>query len=283
VCNFVNTCHFGQRALDPDAEIALFDLLSWHASFPFPAPEGNCISRDAFIRAVCLLTLWPSPYMHPRLDVPVAHPEDHNKMYPFAWGPYQGTIIFGRSKDARDFRRRLFRSLAVPIPPGSHLDADETGHVETIPIPRFLFDDEPESDGSTLIIVVNHDEDERSVDVLDMLAELNPDRHNPTVGPPPREAYDMVLPTLPRHERFLHDLCIPYPKLVGLLKFLSLLDSEVDEEDSYGLDDLAPLIAAASTLEAEGQPGMGWKRFDSLFADYTVRIIYVVNYRWEHG
>jgi len=87
-----------------------------------------------------------------------------------------------RGKDATDFNRRLFRSLAVP-------NITSANHETTIPVPRFLMfqqhPDQQESDDPEEEVIVVENESERWIDIQDVLSECPPEVDGVTANPLP--------------------------------------------------------------------------------------------------
>jgi len=259
------------------AQQALFDLLVWHMAFPFPSEGLDAVDEAAFMRGITLLTLEPSPYLHCELDSYDASPSLQN-LHSETWGPHEGDIIEKRRRGPHDYRRRLFRSLAIPIPADTHLDASQTGNVATIPVMCFYYHDDAGRE-----VVVNRDEDERRVDVQDVLTDVPAD-WTPGVLHPSRVVYAKAASLLPGYEHHLHELCVPRGKLAALLGFLdargALLNGNVGDEADADRDIKEARRSALGRLVAdlvaeEDAPAyIGWKRFNELISDeMTVREI----------
>lgn len=238
---------------------ALFDILAWHAAFPFPptyTASWPLIDEDAFFRAICLLTRDPPRRYAPTFSTPV------HGLYSGSWGPHRGWLVAARGKDAQDWRRRLFRSVAEPAE-----SEGAAGKPTTVSAPRFVMyqrrerdaresdDDEPDQQ-----VVVMVDEDERSIDLQDVLSEYPPES-DPLTANPLRESYKLALDALPCQPHDLAELSVPITKLASLLGLLQSLD----EEDS-GPD----LMALANGLGSEPSR-IGWQRFDAVLSSQTVR------------
>jgi hypothetical protein len=235
----------------------LFDICSSHAFFPFPilydASGKPQIDEDGFVRAVCLLTLSPANRYGSKFS-PATH-----RVYSGSWGPHRGSYVAVRGKDASDFRRRLFRSLAVP-------DSTRTNRDTTMSVPRFVWyesekegsdsDDEGESDQQ---MIVAEDENELSIDIVDVLSECPPETDSLTANPF-RESYCVVLSSLPKRTDDLSVLSIPTDKLVALL-------SLVQHVQPASPGDLT------ATIEGLGSDGkVDWDVFDSALSEHSVRI-----------
>ncbi|KAK4113815.1 hypothetical protein N656DRAFT_707096 [Canariomyces notabilis] len=250
---------------------AMFDILTWHAAFPF-APTRNSMDENGFLRAICLLTWNPPPHYAPTFSSRPVH-----GLYTGNWGPHSGWLVATRGKGPQDFRRRLFRSLAEP---GAERHGQEpAGTVSTapitIPVPRFVRYqprelDSGETDENDLleVAVVAH-EDERSVDLLDVLSE-NPAEDIPMTCNPLRECYEPVLATLPRQPHQLTELRIPTAKLVSFLRLLHASERQRRQRD--GGDAAGSHLMALAQGLGDRPPYISWHRFDAVIAPHTERI-----------
>lgn len=241
------TAHFPQITLPsttppPNLTTALgaiFDLISWHASFPFPRTTDTVaiVDEPGLIRALALLSpRYPGSPVPRRLQPPSFDILTGN------WGPHDGSIVTARHPGAEDWRRRTFRSLATPLT--STPSAASAATVYKLPVPRFFMyrpreqaaagvgeaDEQDEDDEGQQVAVV-HDEDERTVDLRDALAATPPEV-DPKTAKPFRESYDGILGRLPMQTPGLADLAVPKKVLWSLL---SLLVPPEDNEPSLGL------------------------------------------------
>ncbi|KAK3319996.1 hypothetical protein B0T19DRAFT_433496 [Cercophora scortea] len=256
---------------------ALLDVLSWHAAFPFPpaSPETPTLDEDGFIRAVVLLSVDPRSVRH-SADPSFGARHSTGSGY---WGPHFGWMIPKRGKDAHDFRRRLFRSLSEPLP--GTVAQGEGIPVTKIPVPRFTFyqprettspgpsEEDREDDGEDVMddlgqqVLVVVEEDERSVDVLDVLAEC-PAEEDRLTADPLRESYDIALEHLPRQPHDISMLGVPVPKLV---QFFTVLDVVGRFPASKTLvDSLAAREAPGSETD---DAFIDWHSFDTLLVDVS--------------
>ncbi|KAH8702956.1 hypothetical protein GQ44DRAFT_732564 [Phaeosphaeriaceae sp. PMI808] len=224
----------------------LFEIFSLHAFYPFPRLYDSVghllIDEDSFVRAVCLVTLSPG------LAAPM------HRFYSGNWGPHEGWYVALRGKDASDFRRRVFRSLAAPSGDGISLST-------TISTPRFMWY-EPKEEGIEndnefgQQFVVAEDESELSIDIVDVLSECPPEADRRTANPF-RESYRIALPSLPKHSDDLSVLYIPTKKLVVLLKLIQGVQRE----------SAADLAATIEELSSDGK--IGWESFDSKMSEHS--------------
>ncbi|KAF3053797.1 hypothetical protein E8E11_008043 [Didymella keratinophila] len=224
----------------------LFDILAFHAFYPFPIPCGSeqqvQIDQDGFVRAICLLMISPAPRYGPN----GSFSEARYGRYSGTWGPYRGWYIVLRGRDAGDFRRRMFRCLATPL----------LTPVESRPVDgaRFSQDEAEEEEGPEIIVV--EDEEEMEVDVVDVLSECPPEVDTLTANPF-RESYRLVLSRLPRHSGDLMELCVKIESLVKLVQ----LCGEVQKEG------MESLVYEIESVSRDGV--IGWPDFEHLLAKYS--------------
>ncbi|KAE8371638.1 hypothetical protein BDV26DRAFT_302581 [Aspergillus bertholletiae] len=208
----------------PNAPALHFKVYSSHAFYPFPASDSG--SEQAGID------------------------EDGN------WGPHGGWYIAIRGKDASDFRRRLFRSLALPASSGT-----STSYDTKITVPRFIWFEskkEETDSGSELDqqVVVTEDESELSIDIVDVLSECPPEADTLTANLF-RESYRIVLPSLPKRTGDLSMLFIPRIELVALLKLVHQVQGEKSVD------------SAAAIRGLGNEEKISWKRFDSVMSEQS--------------
>jgi hypothetical protein len=149
--------------------MVLYDMMRRHASYPFwtELPEQLC--EDSFIRVLALLRSEPYSWIHAYTRVGGS------------WGGHSGTFMSRRNKTEQDHKRRLFRGLAEQIDEGA-------GTPIHIVVPRFKYD-------SRRRVHIVKQEDERSVELSDVLAGTEPDKDGKTASPF-RESYSNILPKL---------------------------------------------------------------------------------------
>ncbi|OTB04208.1 hypothetical protein M426DRAFT_262427 [Hypoxylon sp. CI-4A] len=237
-----------------DASALLLDILISHAFYPFSPPHVDSglpqIDENAFLRAVSLLLLTPARRIKSKFK-PAVH-----RMYGGTWGPHRGWYVSVRGKDASDFRRRLFRSIATPDSSNTN-----TSSITTIPVPRFewlgLREDgsDPEDDPTQQFVVVE-DEAEASIDILDVLSETPPEADTLTMNPF-RESYRMVLPSLPQRTDDLSSLYISTTKLVALLKLIQQIQRENTEN----------LVSRVEEVGGNGK--VGWEGFETVISEHS--------------
>ncbi|KAI5455591.1 hypothetical protein BGZ63DRAFT_429686 [Mariannaea sp. PMI_226] len=216
--------------------------------------EQTGIDENGFVRAVCLLTLSPVQ-RHGTQGLGTVH-----RCFSGNWGPHGGWYIAIHGKDASDFRRWLFRSLALPASSGT-----STSYDTQITVPRFIwFEFEKEETdsgpGPDYQVVVTEDESEISVDIVDVLSECPPESDTLTANPF-CESYRIVLPSLPTRTGDLSMLFISRIELVALLKLVH----QVQGENSV---DLAAAIRGLGNEEK-----ISWKKFGSTMSEQSAYIV----------
>lgn len=206
----------------------LYKVFAHYSQFPFPIFDGWSVSEGACYRGINLLA-----GLYEWASVP-------GTSGPTECGPYQGYALTYRAFMRFDERRRMFRFLATPIPVDLRDRAAEPGdrQVLRLPVPQFTYDvSSPSNVGEGAVegippqtqVIIQDSEDEREVDLIDVLLELygrNQDAGtslaaaaSSTKGPF-RDSFRDVLPTLPEFDKSLHELRILYVHwraFVGLL------------------------------------------------------------------
>lgn len=247
--------------------------MSWYASFPFPPPDSPAVDQDGFIRAISLLTLNPAPRFHgPVFGVSSGR-----------WGPHSAWLVQSRGKDDQDLRRRIFRSLAVPAAAGTAPEDVDT--LTKLPIPRFFVDqprerrsadasaqeeeEDPEDPGQQVLIVM--EEDERCIDLQDVLSECPPEEDRLTLNPL-RESYEIVLPTLPRQPHYIHEMQIPSLKLVNLLRLLTVANLNGGKSREEELLEWTEILLETPTSDSTSY--VSWQEFDKALCKSQVGLIH---------
>ena len=239
----------------PDHGVSvLFQILRAHATFPFPASElGLTINVDDFARSVRVLC---DPE---HLDCGIERGG--------AWGPYNGSIHIGRTRSTRDARRLLFRALSSPLDShcGSLEDDTKDPTIQVTAFSYFLADPSGDDNSALQEIRVVQDEDERHVDVLDVLSNfLGPPRW--LSAPPSRRVYTDVLSNLPLSRFTLNQLQVARIELEELLRLSVWKVSLKWSLDVNTLDDLVEILLTAFGKE----PQVSWKTFDLVFVNSLV-------------
>ena len=215
----------------------LYRVFIHYSDYPFPAPTGSSMSEDGLYRGVLLLA---GLY---KWETKVGY------FGPCKCGPYTGSALTYRAVGRHDEIRRMFRFLASPIPgslrqPWQNVER-EFDPITRLPVGQFIYDDEtPKKSGSMdsghaavqeRVVILDH-EDERDVDLLDVLLETHPGGQEagvdiydaPTVTSGPfRDSFRLILPALPRYEKSLHELQIQLAHWKALVELLLLSSFEV--------------------------------------------------------
>lgn len=280
-------------AADPSSSAvdSLGALVRWHAVFPFPAaPSSSFAGLDlpSLLRALALLLAPPPITPTIALDTATAGgplPPSPCGVRSGRWAAHDGWLVTKRGRGAEDALRRVFRSLAAEeaptSPPAAGAGAGDDEATAVVRVPRFvmyvprgtndggrvggvtaaaLADDDNDDLGQQVVVV--QDEDERTVDLLDVLSECPPDEDRKTANPL-RENWVGVLAALPRHDRHLGQLGVPRARLAGLLGLLA--DADPDMHRLLGPS--GPLNGLTATPFGED---ITWDAFNSALLEYTV-------------
>lgn len=120
----------------------------------------------------------------------------------------------GRKRNAEDGRRLLFRSLATACEATAEPSAEDL-------------------ESAQVQLGEANRENERSVNVLDVLERFPPTSEELPVAPRPRSSYYNALPLLPKNEQELWQLQIPSRDLTDLIRLLlypSALEAGLSED-----------------------------------------------------
>jgi len=174
--------------------------------------------------------------------------------------PGRQSISF-RHRSAWDRRRLLFRTLAQPGRINKKPSKEET-ESEIVHITYYKYEtDDTCQEGDTGCIVV--DEDERRIDVLDALVSISGEPE------PLRNSLCSIALDIPRQNFYLHQLQVPYSRLLELLKLLLLaqfegLGNHIQQflSESATVAQIAEFIMASFTCQRE--KGIGWQEFDAV-------------------
>ena len=232
----------------------LFRVLRAHAAFPFPASElGLAINVDDFARSVRVLCA--SEHL------------DCSTELGGTWGPYDGSVHVGRARIAKDARRLLFRSLSSPQDPlrGPLEHGFEDSTIQVTAFSYYLGDLCGDDNSALQEVRVVQDEDERNVDVLDVLSRfMGPPRW--LSAPPSRRIYTDMLSNLPLSELALDELEVARTDLKELLR-LSIW--KVSNKWSLNVDTSDALVETLLTAFGE-RPQVSWRTFDSVLVNSLV-------------
>jgi len=196
-----------------------------------------------------------------------------------------GWLLLYRGKDKGDYRRRLFRCLAVPSASpqlvASPSDAATTTPT-TIAIPQFIttvsrrnININPNGNNNTngkekgkgkqqLVITAN--ELERAIDMQDILSEYPPEVIALTANPL-RESYALVAKSLSHWNCDLKQLRVPNSKLVSLV---SVVSAAAESVESGGSGELSEFAARVDANQGEGEGYLTWEEFETLVEGHEV-------------
>ncbi|CAH0059214.1 unnamed protein product [Clonostachys solani] len=105
-------------------------------------------------------------------------------------------------------------------------------------------------------MAVMEKEDEKDVDILDVLVQTTPGA-TMKIASPHRESYNLALPLLPKYNNDLLELQIPTAKLAAFLKLVGEL--EPGRESSL----------AKLTEDLEGSEGISYEVFNTMLSTYS--------------
>lgn len=258
----------------PDGIDILCSIFNFHCQFPFADSTLETTVTPAvgvadFIRAVGLLTLHPPLSHAPSLTGPARHGRSGSCTPELSLD-----FISQRGKDAGDYRRRLFRCLAQRDPHPAHSPV-------LIAVPRMIVQPTPSDeqiddldwDPAEGQVCYMDEEDERSVDIIDLLSETLP-KERPR-GAPHRDAFNIALPSLPRPQLGLHQLRVDIKTLSNLLELLIPLVAPGDESPR-SWDALRGRIRGKRA--APGTAYLTWKEFDDILAPESCTVSLLLSY-----
>ena len=262
------------RRLISDSECApaasiIHDILAFFASFPFQPAKPSRIDRSGLTCALLIVS---------RRDGFSVQSPAWSVLYD-SWGPHHGWFVSQRVRNELDFRRLLFRSIAVHFPSKQGPLSDR--HPWTrLHVPRFFQelphsrheteeahteaggsngDEDNEEEPQQVVFI--EEEDERTIDMSDVLAWCPSGWDNIESSHPLRESYNTVLSDSDGYTEFLHEMRVPQWKLELLDKMLRLLKSPLERSgpgrfthlNTIGVDD-----------------GISWISFNQVFHDHEV-------------
>lgn len=227
----------------------LFRCLLAHAAFPFPIESlGSTLDIPAFSRGILLFR----------------YPDVLNNLTLVSgkWGPCIGSNYTGRDRDVEDTRRLLFRTFAAPLDVMGDYSDDDLASTK-IRVPAFIYWERDLSGDSTTsqAYKVLDTEDERHVDVLDVLTKFRP-RSEGRTAPPLRQCYKVILPSLPSHCSELYEMQLSYSELCNLIKLQIHSSTGPLSLDSGTEDDLVRIILTA--FEARTGMEISWNTLRSV-------------------
>lgn len=205
----------------------LYRVFVHYCAHPFPAVSSG-ILEAAFYRGLLLITGLYECSTEPGLCGPCR------------CGPRWGHALTYRAASVFDHNRRMFRFLASKLnPPLRKENRGFDQRPTLLPVSRFVYHSNPEhvsgeaSSPSDLrdTIVIQDQEDERDMDLIDVLLETHPKHkverartytsvHASTIPGPYRDSFRSVLPTLSRPGVPLAELSIPLDEWRDFMKLL---------------------------------------------------------------
>jgi hypothetical protein len=253
--------------------------MQWLSVFPFPPSIDDSIDVDGFIRAITLIS---------DSSILDGHASGSGEL-----GSHSGSYTFRRQRTAQDRKRMLFRSLAkllnsdarvsnIDTRSISEAQRQETVGCRTVTVSYFVehkYDEatEPFSEAWLNSCVSVHfvsEDDERSIDLLDILcitSPFNDEDHWPPVAPPSRSAFRVVLPTLPRQNFYLDELRISHADLFEFLKLVSVLNMMAE---GLEIPSMPQIVEKASTklckIFCDGEEDISWEVFDNVLSQSLV-------------
>ncbi|KAF2673115.1 hypothetical protein BT63DRAFT_421296 [Microthyrium microscopicum] len=257
----------------------LFDMIHWLGSFPFPPDKVEPVDYLCFLRALTILD------DERALDI--------QGSLSGSLGPHSGMYRTERGRTIQDQRRMFFRSLATTaenadsISDGeinkSNGEVQEPDNCRTFLIPIFeIFrhDDSLERGSeewhdSMEEVSIGRLEDERDIDLLDVLAITSTSLTAINVASPHRFTYDVVLPSVRDNQRlYLDQLHIPYNDLFDLSKILVYMNAKFECEDGEAVDAFDIDAAASGWCTKFVRPGenISWKVFNATIGQQLVFI-----------
>ncbi|KAF4627088.1 hypothetical protein G7Y89_g11068 [Cudoniella acicularis] len=262
--------HFsGFEGFVQDGILAIYESFQVYGNFPFPAPSTETrpgLTFEQFLRAVAFM--WDTqPY----------YPQATSLTYESFMGgvggmggnlgPHHGHYITGRQRTQQDRRRLDFRALAVkmrnPQPPSN--EEMKNAKISITYFKKFV-PDEGFGDAH-LQLEFADEEDERGVDVVDVLNVTFPESDDPMDAPPMLCSLRSIAAQLPKQLYLLYEMRIPYSKLFGLVKLLLLVQLKYfGNVESYFADQIEGLNASAKCIIngfTEGED-VRWEAFDEV-------------------
>ena len=224
----------------------LYQIVSWHAAFPFPPEQSDPLTTSSLAKALEILT--GSGDMHGGSTRGVGRFE----------------AIITRTRNDQDSRRLLFRSIAHEVSESIDHDTEKLAVVEATytdvdsSFPRYS----QESFDSAINTEIVNWEDERCVDLVDVLALSYPNTAI-NVARPIRSAFYIAAESLPHYPTCLNKMAISVDALRNLFRLVWLPHrSEVNEgPDQSGItDDMMDRFLSAFHQVQKG--AINWTTFD---------------------
>jgi hypothetical protein len=215
---------------------------------------------------------------------------------PCKCGPYEGIALTYRATTLQDEIRRMFRFIASPIPGLLRQEWQNIGGefdpITKLAVGQFMYELAPNKSGladdgrvgTRERVVIPEYEDERDVDLLDVLLETHsggqeagPNRSDASTATkgPFRDSFRFVLPKLPRSELSLHELQIQLADWKALVELLLLSSFEVCPTHLDGMfaqtrERLDVVDAMSFAFVRDEEEELGWRAFDTVISQSMV-------------
>ncbi|KAI9708064.1 MAG: hypothetical protein M1820_004268 [Bogoriella megaspora] len=231
----------------------LYDIALWHAAFPFPPDESSTLSIASLAKSIAVLDGPNIMQVNSFVGI---------------FRTRSGKCTVERERQDQDRRRLLFRSVARPT-----TEAVDNRNLETLPVVESIYYDHDPSlhalspewhQSRTEKKIVDH-EDERSIDVLDLLTRAYPNPQ-PMVASPLRSSFRIAVESLPHYSTYLHHLVLDpetYRSLVTLNHWLQAKTGRGQDSDYLqNLSEMSDHIQITSNVIPGG--GISWTTFDGM-------------------
>jgi hypothetical protein len=182
--------------------------------FPFPKVSSSAtISQYPFLKSLVLLKKF-------------THHFTYGSETTDSFGAHQAEYL-SRKRHEIDTMRMIFRALSKRNTGDLMHSSNEGQEYRTVSVLYcYYYLPEPETVVAQKPILVSQKEDERVVDVIDVIASIYADDDfNPMSIPVCRAAFHSLLPILPTPPLYLDELCIPYQDFYEFTKFNLLMSS----------------------------------------------------------
>jgi hypothetical protein len=252
--------------------LAIYESARIYGNYPFPPEIEKELTFDQFLRAVAFMWDRQPYYSH---DTFHTHESFMGGVGEVSGnlGPHNGAFISHRHRSHQDRRRLDFRALAIK---NSGMEQLYESNSAKMPITYFkAYGIDEGFDDTCLVLHFADEEDERNVDIVDVLSATFPEDPDPMVGPPMLCSFRNISKDLPKQEYFLHELRIPYSRLFGLVKLLLLVQLEdLGHLSPYFLDQIESLAMSAKWIMNGFSKGedINWETFDGVIRQNLVSL-----------
>ena len=143
---------------------------------------------------------------------------------------------------------------------------------EKRPADASALEEDEDSDDPGQRVVVVEEEDERCIDILDVVSAYPPGEDSLTLNPL-RESYESVPLTLPQQPYYLHEMQIPSLKLANLFRLLAVADPNHgnSQEEKELLEWTEQLLESATPDQTSY---ISWPEFDRGLCKSQVGLIH---------